>query len=51
MAWRRAIVASFMWLVANAVAGAAFAFAAQPFLTFENGFFLSPRFWPGLSSA
>jgi hypothetical protein len=39
MAWRRAIVASFMWLVANAVAGAAFAFAAQPFLTFENGFF------------
>jgi hypothetical protein len=36
MAWRRAIAASFMWLVANAVAGAVLAVAAQPLLSVQS---------------
>jgi hypothetical protein len=38
VAWRRAIAASFIWLVANAVAGAAFGFAAVPFMSLGIGF-------------
>jgi hypothetical protein len=47
MAWRRAIVASFIWLVANAVAGAAFGFAAVPFLSVGIGFFFIAAFIAG----
>src|SRR6266853_3450552 len=36
MAWRRAIAASFLWLVANVVAGAVLAVAAQPLLFVQS---------------